>query len=125
MDQKALGDQISRDIITKIPFLRDADSNFLCSLVSQLKPLKGKKGEKLFSKDEYPTSLYIIVDGRINCLYNKKELIFKTFVSGAYLGEIEIFQNILRKFTAKCEVETSLLVIDRENFISILNRYPK
>lgn len=51
--------------------------------------------------------MYIILDGRLNCLFkNKRKYIVKTFVSGAYVGEIEILENTHRKYTIKCEIES-------------------
>ena len=115
--QKSLGASISSDVITRIPFFKDVDQTFLCSIIAQLKPLSTNRGDKLFYKGEFPSSMYIILDGAVDCLYGERDLTFKKFVAGAYIGEIEIFFSKLRRFTARCKTGCSLLVIDRENLM--------
>lgn len=45
---------------------------------------------------------------------------FKTYVTGSYFGEIEIFDNSSRLHSARAEVECELLGIDYDVIISII-----
>jgi hyperpolarization activated cyclic nucleotide-gated potassium channel 1 len=55
--------------------------------------------------------VYFIVNGRVNMVIGVHAITFKTYVSGSYFGEIEVFDNSSRLHTARAEVDCDLLAI--------------
>lgn len=50
---------------------------------------------------------------------------FKTYVTGSYFGEIEIFDNSARFHSARAELECELLAIEQDVFKKILQAFPE
>ena len=46
-------------------------------------------------------------------------------MSGSYFGEIEIFRKCQRLWSTRCETNTEFLIMMREAFVKILNKYPQ
>lgn len=51
------------------------------------------------------------MNGRVNMVLGVHAITFKTYVSGSYFGEIEIFDNSARLHSARAEVECELLSV--------------
>ena len=49
------------------------------------------------------------------------EVSFKTMINGSYFGEIEVLVNQPRRSDAKCAINTELLSLERNKFLSILD----
>lgn len=69
-------------------------------------------GEFVYNKGEYPNQVYFIVNGRVNMVIGVYSITFKTYVTGSYFGEIEIFDNSARFHSARAETECELLAIE-------------
>jgi CRP-like cAMP-binding protein len=47
-----------------------------------------------------------------------------TYIPGSIFGDIEIFQNILRKFTCKAKTNVKYIQISGDMFLNITRLYP-
>lgn len=74
--------------------------------------MKIQSGEFIYNKGEYPNQVYFIVNGRVNMVLGVYSITFKTYVTGSYFGEIEIFDNSARFHSCRSEVECELLSIE-------------
>ena len=68
--------------------------------------------------------VYLILNGRVNCLHRRKTNM-KSYVSDSYFGEVEVFKNCPRLFTVRAEKMSELLMLKRDEFLGILDKFPE
>ena len=105
-------------------FFKNKNIDFISSIVPYQDPLTVEKGDYIYLTHDLPQLVYIIKDGRVNLIQNRG-IVFKSYVKGTYLGEIETFKNINRQFAVKAQNKTELLTIDSETFVKILETFPE
>lgn len=54
-----------------------------------------------------------------------RNISFKSYVSGSYFGDLEIFNQSLRMFSVLAQEPLVLAVIERDNFFHVLKNYPQ
>lgn len=108
----------------RVSFFKNKDSVFISTLIPKLQPLRVASGEFIYNKGEYPNQVYFVVNGRVNMVIGVYSITFKTYVTGSYFGEIEIFDNSARFHSARAETECELLSIEQYVFKKILQQFP-
>jgi CRP-like cAMP-binding protein len=54
-----------------------------------------------------------------------RNISFKSYVSGSYFGDLEIFNQSLRMFSVLAQEPLVLAVIERDDFFHVLKNYPQ
>ena len=67
--------------------------------------------------------MYFLVEGRVNLVFGENDLVFKYLQRGAYFGDIEVIQQIPRKYTVKAVEDLELLVLNRNLWNIIQNDF--
>lgn len=78
-----------------------------------------KSPSTLFYEGQTPIVAYLVVDGAVNLLKNRK--IKTSLRSGALIGLKELMLNCPVPLEAKVEANTSLLFLDRSTIQEIIN----
>jgi CRP-like cAMP-binding protein len=60
--------------------------------------------------------VYFLISGRVNYVCGQQSIAFKTIIEKSYFGEIEIFHNTSRLFSARAQTECNLLTIKKKVF---------
>jgi uncharacterized membrane protein len=117
------------DLIAQIPMfegLSDADRE---ALAARLQEKKYASGEKVFSKDEKGTSMYIVLSGAVQIFLppppkekDAPRVILKDSRTGEYFGELALFDDKPRSASVEATMETTLLELTREDFAEHLGR---
>lgn len=68
--------------------------------------------------------MYFLISGRVNLLIGPHEMAFKSYLASTYFGEVDIFQQTLRKYTARCQVNCEFLTLDRDFFGELMDKFP-
>lgn len=69
--------------------------------------------------------MYFLVDGRVNFLTGAQSMTFKSYLSGSYFGELEIFHSCNgRLFSVQCAVNSHFLTLDRDALGDLLDKFP-
>lgn len=119
MSKSMIGDMKDSNL-----FFKNKNIDFISSIVPFQDPLTVEKGDYIYLTHDLPQLVYIIKDGRVNFIQNRG-IVFKSYVKGTYLGEIEAFKNINRQFAVKAQNKTELLTINSETFVKILETFPE
>lgn len=85
-------------------------------------------GEFIFWDGELPKCFYIVAEGRVKVLKHSslgKEFIIAFFGPGEMFGEVAVFENKPYPATAQAVVQTRVLRINREDFLSFLASSPE
>src|ERR1700722_13885649 len=111
------------DLIAQIPIfegLSDVDRE---ALASRLQERKYAPGEKVFSKDEKGTSMYVVLSGAVQIFLppppkekDAPRVILKDARTGEYFGELALFDDKPRSASVEATMDTVLLELTREDF---------
>ena len=85
-------------------------------------------GEFVFWEEDAPEWFYMVATGRIKVLKHSssgKEFIVAFFGPGEMFGEVAVFENKPYPATAQAAADTSVLGINRGNFLIFLSKRPE
>lgn len=68
--------------------------------------------------------LYFVVEGRVRLVIHRRNLVFKTIVSGSFFGESELLSDRFREFTAETETSCDILILSKEVFFDLITSFP-
>jgi CRP-like cAMP-binding protein len=83
-------------------------------------------GEQLFASGSPGDALFIVLDGTIHILMPSQDgdVFVERFQRGELLGEIAVLDDQPRTATAMAAAPSALLVIQRDDFLAFLERFP-
>jgi CRP/FNR family transcriptional regulator, cyclic AMP receptor protein len=110
------------------PFFRELDQRIVESLVPHALTRKVKRGTLLFRKGDQGTNLYAVCAGavRVSAPSDQgKDAVFNLIVPGEIFGEIAFLDGGPRTADAVMIEPGELMVIERRDFLPLLQRYPE
>ena len=106
------------------PFFVRRDPAFGVFVVPRLRPLHCHSGSLIYRQDEYADGMYFITRGRVTLVLTNTEIVYKAYVHGSYIGEIELFRGGQRQDTAQAYGPTDLLVLEKLDFQKMCEEFP-
>lgn len=89
---------------------------------------KFEKGKMLFFKGDKANSFFIVLKGEIKIIRTSdsgREKILKQMKKGDFFGEMGIIEENKRSATAVVNEDSTLIIIDKDNFLYLLKKYPE
>lgn len=86
-----------------------------------------KKGEVIFHEDDLGSTLFILKSGAVKisiCGRNGREDILKIIYPGDYFGDMSMLDGKYRSATVTALEKTASLIMQREHFLTLINRHP-
>jgi len=114
---------INKDIVPKVPFLKNAPQDLLEDVVFQLKPIIATPGEHLFYRGEVGDTMYFIQHGQVDIL-GENEQVLVTLKDGAFFGEMALLLDAPRNATALAMSYCDLFVLDKAAFAQVMQKHP-
>ncbi|CAG9312247.1 unnamed protein product [Blepharisma stoltei] len=111
-------------IVNKIEFLKEKDQSFIVSIMPLMKPMQAFDGQFLYQEATYADEMYFIISGRINLVLPKNEIVYKSFLKGSYIGEIEIIIPMSRICDTMAFGLCDLLTVSQKDLLSLLEEFP-
>jgi len=121
--RKAAIQNIHNNVANRVALFKDRDPNILSRTIPKMTPLQVKKGKTVWVRGQFASHVYILFSGRV-VLINHQGTQLKEFLEGAYFGDYEIFLKIPRQLTMKAMEDSDLMMIERADFVDILQNYP-
>jgi len=112
-----------RGAAKSLSFFSDRDQVFVASIVPFLNSQFVPKQHAIYREKEYADEIYFIVEGRCVVMVNDKHVI-KKLQRGSYFGEIEVIQQIPRKFTVSAGTDVELLTMNKRILFVIKTDFP-
>lgn len=78
-----------------------------------LRPLHLGDSEYLYNIDDFPDEVYFIIRGRVNLIFWYMELVYKSYLKGSYIGDIEIVLDCHRLDDAQAFGECEFLTLSK------------
>ena len=111
-------------IAKNFPFFLNKDAAFVVYVMPLFKPLRLHDSEVLYREGEYADEVFFILQGRVNFVLPRTEVVYKSFLRGSYIGEVEVLQETTRKNTALCFGDCEFLVLHRRDLKDIIYEFP-
>lgn len=106
------------------PFLAKRDMAFVLYVMPRLRPSSLSEDEYIYHEGEYADAMHFIVRGRVNLVLTHSEIVYKTYLRGSYIGEIEIIIGIPREDNAQVYGHTELLTLGKLDFFGMMEEFP-
>lgn len=106
-----------------IPFFTERDKVFIATIVPLLRSVYLEAGSVVYALGDYAEEIYFIASGRCVIMLESKHAM-KKLQKGAYFGEIEVIEQIPRKFTVKSASDTDLLTMSKRVLSTIKSEFP-
>lgn len=83
-------------------------------------------GEVIVRQGDVGDCLYVIQEGRVEVVVERdgKETVLRELGAGEMVGEMAIFDRIVRSATVRAKGQARLLTVDRKNFLRRVNEDP-
>ncbi len=120
--------ELIKTLIDDIPQLGFLENNELDILAHHINYQKADKGSVLFKEGTMGKTLYLIVKGKVEI---KKEsvsgnqAVLAQYGKGASIGEMSLIDESPRSATATIIEDAELLILEKDRFDEILNKYPE
>lgn len=111
------------DLITKVILFQNKNIFFMAQIVEYIQARKVQSGEVVYLENSNVNFLYFIISGKVGFFKNHFNP-FRIYVEGSYFGEIEILKGCLHEFTVKALVDTQLLMLPKEIYLSKMVNFP-
>ena len=84
------------------------------------------EGEILFRKGDMGNTAYLMLSGKVEITLpqGRREEVLAVMEQGNFFGEMALLDGGTRSAGARCAVPARLYVLDRRDFLRVLNRYP-
>lgn len=83
-------------------------------------------GEVVFREDEFGDEMYLVRSGQVSIHQEQGEgpALIEVVKTGGYFGEMAIIDDLPRTASATADVDTSLLVLHKNDFRTAVQDYP-
>lgn len=119
---------ITKEFLSKIPLFKFLPEEDHVSLVSLWKVRTLKAGEILFRKGEPGSSMFVIDAGEVEIVLPVdppvNEVQLSVLKEGEFFGELSLFADTPRTATARAITDTSLVEMQRGDFITLAMERP-
>jgi CRP-like cAMP-binding protein/Ca2+-binding EF-hand superfamily protein len=118
----ALREHIKRDLLARVPFLKDATENLIAVLAASLVTEKHPAGGVVFQENSPGAKFYLIASGLVRVSKHGEPL--TTLGSGACFGEGSLITNQPRSATITAAEDSVLFSLTRAAFEHLTESYP-
>lgn len=119
---------ISRELLRHVPLFSGLEDEDLESLIAVATKRKYPKESVIFFEHDVGDSLFVIMAGRVRVTIlsdDGREIILSVLSSGDFFGEMSLLDNEPRSATAIAVQDTELVVLRRNDFLSIVQKRPR
>ncbi len=119
---------ISIEALRSVELFRDLDDATLANLVQQSERRPLQRGDVLFTEDDEPDELYVVVSGRIamvNRSIDGRESVVSLMERGDLFGEMPLFDGQLRSTDARALESSEVLAIAYDPLRNLYSEHPR
>ena len=114
---------LHRDLLAKVPVLKDASPEVIRDLVITLRPMVCVPGDIVCRKGAPGDEMYFIVHGEIEVVDENNSVLARLH-DGDFFGEMALLTDNPRNATARTATFCDLYVLDRKSFKQVAVRHP-
>ncbi|HAX62378.1 MAG TPA: hypothetical protein DCX95_07500 [Elusimicrobia bacterium] len=116
----------AKEFFKKIDFLSQLSSQELTALIYKTRKINFKAGKTILFQGEFSNRLFIVEKGLVGIYISKESKKEKVaeLAENHYFGEISLVQPVPASATVTAEVDSDILVIDKENLDELFATNP-
>ena len=114
-----------RGRVKEIFFFRVQEKCFLNAYIPRLRYRTYQARKVVFAQGDYPVSMYFLMSGKVSFVFDKRNFVFKTMISGSYFGEIGLIEKKNRDFGAITLCFCEVLEMSSEVLREISIQFPR
>lgn len=114
-------------LLHEVPFFKDLSHEQILEINDQFHEKGFEKGDYLYFAGDPAEFLYIIAEGRVKLLRHTstgKDVMLDLLIPGEFFGTLSTDSSSLYQDTTQAVTSICALTISRENFRTILTKYP-
>lgn len=115
---------LSKDLISKIPFLKNASDALLTELVLSLKEVIYLPGDYIMRKGEIGHNLYFINRGSVQVLDIETDTTIATLGEGSFFGEQALLSDEPRNASIRTGDFCELYTLEKGKFQDVISKFP-
>jgi len=104
--------------------MENFSKKFLYQITGKIEERTYVPGQKVFEVSDTECCIYFVSKGTIDFFLPKCHNIALSLNKGDHFGEVAFFTEMPRTLTAKSENYSRLLILNRDKFLEVLNRFP-
>jgi CRP-like cAMP-binding protein len=115
------------DLLRRIDFFEPLDQKIITKVAQACIEREYSKGECIVRQGESGLGLFFITSGRVNVEVERNGIkaVVATLQTDDLLGELSIIDNKPRSANVICLEDTRCLLLTRDSFSKLLNKYPE
>lgn len=115
------------DLLRKIDFFEPLDQKIVSKIAEVCIDREYSKGEYIVKQGESGLGLFFITSGRVKVEIDRNgaKAVVAQLQSEDFLGELSIIDNKPRSANVICLEDTSCLLLTRDSFSRLINKYPE
>uniref|UniRef100_A0A7S1CN86 Cyclic nucleotide-binding domain-containing protein n=1 Tax=Bicosoecida sp. CB-2014 TaxID=1486930 RepID=A0A7S1CN86_9STRA len=114
---------MNKDLISKVPFLRDADSGFLSEISPLLKPVRSIPGDFIIIAGEVGREMFMLSEGEVEII-SREGNIMRILGAGSFFGEIALLEGCRRTVSVRARTNCHMLSLNKEDLGRHLKEFP-
>jgi uncharacterized membrane protein len=115
------------ELLKTIPLFESLDDDHLTALAAKLRECKIPADHQIFAQGDEGDAMYVIEDGAVDIVAGagKQRVVLTSLFKQQYFGELSLLDGAPRSATAIAARESSLLALDRDDFVDFVKRRPE
>ncbi|MHB8575804.1 MAG: Crp/Fnr family transcriptional regulator [Dehalococcoidia bacterium] len=115
-------------LIARLPLFSGLEPAITDDFARRTRTRRYGRGSIIFHKDDPGSQLYVIVSGTVRIgipSIEGKDLVLNILSAGESFGEMALFDDLPRSASAEAIDDTTTLILQRTDFLEMVERYPK
>jgi uncharacterized membrane protein len=115
------------ELLKHIPLFESLGDDDLAALAGKLRESKFAEGSMIFAQNDDGDAMYIIEEGAVDIVAGsgKQRVILTSLFKQQYFGELSLLDGAPRSATASAARDTTVLALDRDDFIEFVKGRPE
>lgn len=111
-------------IARKFPMFAEKDPAYVNFVLPLLRPLRLLNYQYVFKEGDTADEVFLITAGRVNFVIRYGEVVYKSFLRGSMVGDVEVIRQTRRVTNAMCFGNCEFLVLTSKDLNAIINEFP-
>ena len=111
-------------IAGSVPMLAGKDPAFIIFVLPLFRPMKLGDGEYVYKEGDHADEVYLIAQGRVNLIIKSNGVVYKSFLRGSLIGDVEVLKQTRRLSTAVCLGVCEFLVLMDKDMTELMREFP-
>jgi uncharacterized membrane protein len=115
------------ELLKHIPLFESLEEEDLTALAGKLRESRVEAGTTIFSQGDEGDAMYVIEEGAVDIVAGsgKQKVTLTSLFKSQYFGELSLLDGAPRSATASAARASSLLALDRDDFIDFVKKRPE